>query len=985
MEMFPCLLLAFLLTDCSSSFPLSDPTQDEVKTLNVTIGALAPLRGVLGGRVTIPCFASYSEPPQFPSTPRVKWSFIRDGNETDILVATVFKVKVNEWYHHRVALPHYPSTTTDVSLEIRRLLSNDTGIYRCEVQHGIDDAQDLAELEVKGVVFHYRETSTRYAFNFSRAQRVCQEISARIATPEQLETAYASGYEQCDAGWLSDQSVRYPIQTPREGCYGDMDGFPGVRNYGTQDPEDMYDVYCYVEDLEGTIFASESDALSFEEATRVCEEEGTRLATTGELYAAWSEGLDHCTPGWLSDGSVRYPIVTPRERCGGKVPGVKTIYAFRNQTGFLDPASLHGAFCFLETEDSYTEFPFDYFATDAEYEDHKQDSVHAQATTEGLGEPESEAAEEVKGDVATSEAGGLIPAGNPGAPTPAPTPETALVLPEMFGVPRSPSGPRDHHGRHPAADPPGAGRPAPSGEGQETHSGGPGPQDGEPAVGTKFRTPLGRGPPPRRKDSAFPAGFPGQATQGERETEGPPMPDPYPPTGESPELTGYTGTDDPFLGGGGPPETGGDPGSGQRGGDPGHTSPVPPRDQPKRPPPDVPGDEEVDDGARLEVGTASTGRGATSRGSWMRSELSGHTPRPTAPAADPTSDLHPPLPLTTQGEGRPPAEGPEDARTPGDHRTPDPRTEGPVALDSPPGTEGGAPHSTSPLPLPEEGGTDRRVTEALPLAPERAAPTQRGAFNRAVEQTDTCFPNPCANGGTCVEEDSIFSCVCLPTYTGSLCHLDEVTCEVGWLKFLGYCYKHHRGRRTWESAEEQCRSEGGHLTSIMTPEEQKFINERFKEYQWIGLNDKIIEDDFQWSDGKQLLYENWHSGQPDSFFTSGENCVVMVWHKGGRWSDVPCNYFLAFTCKKGTSSCGAPPALEEARVLGKPKPRYETDSIVRYQCKAGYTQRQLPTVRCQADGSWERPQIICTRASNYTQAAQTEGNSASSEMATILR
>lgn len=44
---------------------------------------------------------------------------------------------------------------------------------------------------------------------------------------------------------------RYPIQTPREACYGDMDGFPGVRNYGVVDPSDLYDVYCYAEDLNG--------------------------------------------------------------------------------------------------------------------------------------------------------------------------------------------------------------------------------------------------------------------------------------------------------------------------------------------------------------------------------------------------------------------------------------------------------------------------------------------------------------------------------------------------------------------------------------------------------------------------------------------------------------------------------------------------------------------------------------------------------------
>lgn len=49
---------------------------------------------------------------------------------------------------------------------------------------------------------------------------------------------------------------RYPIQVPREGCYGDMDGQPGVRNYGTMDPDDLFDVYCYVEEINGRNYNS---------------------------------------------------------------------------------------------------------------------------------------------------------------------------------------------------------------------------------------------------------------------------------------------------------------------------------------------------------------------------------------------------------------------------------------------------------------------------------------------------------------------------------------------------------------------------------------------------------------------------------------------------------------------------------------------------------------------------------------------------------
>lgn len=92
------------------------------------------------------------------------------------------------------------------------------------------------------------------------------------------------------------------------------------------------------------------DKFTLEEAAARCRALGAELASTGQLYAAWSAGLDACSPGWLADGSVRYPIVTPRERCGGALPGVKTIFLFRNQTGFPDAQSRYDAYCFRGKE-----------------------------------------------------------------------------------------------------------------------------------------------------------------------------------------------------------------------------------------------------------------------------------------------------------------------------------------------------------------------------------------------------------------------------------------------------------------------------------------------------------------------------------------------------------------------------------------------------------------------------------------------------------
>lgn len=62
--------------------------------------------------------------------------------------------------------------------------------------------------EFPGVVFHHRDAAGRYAFSFQRARAACEAIGAQMASPEQLLAAYNSGYQRCDAGWLSDGSVR---------------------------------------------------------------------------------------------------------------------------------------------------------------------------------------------------------------------------------------------------------------------------------------------------------------------------------------------------------------------------------------------------------------------------------------------------------------------------------------------------------------------------------------------------------------------------------------------------------------------------------------------------------------------------------------------------------------------------------------------------------------------------------------------------------
>ncbi|XP_061450966.1 hyaluronan and proteoglycan link protein 3 [Rhineura floridana] len=279
-----------------------------------------------GANITLPCHYHYAPKLHVPRKIRVKWSKLREDNtkEQDVLVASGSKHRSFGEFRGRTWL--LQASSQEASLVIHDLRLRDSGKYRCEVIDGLEDESGIVDLELQGVVFPFQPHHGRYMLNFHEAKKACEEQDAVIASFGQLFKSWMDGLDWCNAGWLIDGTVQYPITVPREPC-GGKDMAPGLRNYGERHKNlHRFDVFCFSSALKGTVYyLTGHQKLTLEEAKQACQDDGAEIAKVGQLYSAWKlVGLDRCDAGWLADGSVRYPITSPRPNCGPPEPGVRS-------------------------------------------------------------------------------------------------------------------------------------------------------------------------------------------------------------------------------------------------------------------------------------------------------------------------------------------------------------------------------------------------------------------------------------------------------------------------------------------------------------------------------------------------------------------------------------------------------------------------------------------------------------------------------------
>ncbi|XP_028270956.1 hyaluronan and proteoglycan link protein 1-like [Parambassis ranga] len=301
----------------------------------------------LGGNVTLPCRLMSTDDLPFGRVGiRAKWTKVAEHKSLneDVLLSMGFHKRTYGSFEDRVFLKEKDSE--DASLVITEVSMGDMGKYRCEIINGVEETEQEVILEVQGglidgVVFPYSPNIGRYRMNFRDAAQACSNQNAVIATFDQLVEAWRSGLDWCNAGWLSDGTVQYPITKPRAPCGGTNNG-PGLRTYGRQNKQSRFDVFCYASALQGRFYwLVQPDRLTFDEAVNACADDGAEIAKVGHMYSAWKlEGYDRCDAGWLADGSVRYPISRPRKNCSPTESAVRFV-------GFPDKTQKsYGVYCF---------------------------------------------------------------------------------------------------------------------------------------------------------------------------------------------------------------------------------------------------------------------------------------------------------------------------------------------------------------------------------------------------------------------------------------------------------------------------------------------------------------------------------------------------------------------------------------------------------------------------------------------------------------
>lgn len=134
----------------------------------------------------------------------------------------------------------------------------------------------------------------------------------------------------------------------------------------------------------------------------------------------------------------------------------------------------------------------------------------------------------------------------------------------------------------------------------------------------------------------------------------------------------------------------------------------------------------------------------------------------------------------------------------------------------------------------------------------------------------------------------IFSVFTTMSYTTSAINVNDIPDDA--FEFNDHYYKVYDGVcDSWVEAVEYCESLGGHLATITSHEENEavysYITSCSYKNAYFGFSDRINEGTWEWVNGENSEYTNWHSYEPNNE-SRNEDYAMFYWkYSDGTWND----------------------------------------------------------------------------------------------------
>ncbi|XP_039184359.1 secretory phospholipase A2 receptor isoform X3 [Crotalus tigris] len=127
--------------------------------------------------------------------------------------------------------------------------------------------------------------------------------------------------------------------------------------------------------------------------------------------------------------------------------------------------------------------------------------------------------------------------------------------------------------------------------------------------------------------------------------------------------------------------------------------------------------------------------------------------------------------------------------------------------------------------------------------------------------------------------------------------------ELPWFYYQGAEYLFYGSPSNWDSFQFVCGWLRGDIATIQSSQEQEFIQNRIKKISkkssnwWIALRSELPSEEFRWTDGSLLSYQNWAGDQERPKPAQGPKCAFIS-SQTGQWGFANCTISLPCICKR---------------------------------------------------------------------------------------